>query len=146
MQKISVTVGRGSNKFWAKYSYGNKSVEFKSVKGFINGRSVYPDVVLHEMAHGYHTLKIGLDYRNGSPDGSISKELKQSLVAAWKRHKTDYASLGKNALIPKNKPSNSFFLKWATLNQLEYFAEMSTTRYGVHRYWAEIKDKGLSTT
>ena len=132
LQKMSFTLGRGSNAHWASYSYVRESVEFKTVDGFVNGRGFYPDVVLHELAHGYHELKIGVDYR--SKDG-------KRLTQAWENYKKRYKTMGKSVLVPKANPSNDFFLKWAAINQLEYFAEMSTAYFGVHRYWSKMRDK-----
>ncbi len=132
LQKMSFTLGRGSNVHWASYSYVRESVEFKSVEGFVNGRGFYPDLVLHELAHGYHELKMGVDYR--TKDG-------KRLTKAWESYKKRYKSMGKSALVPKANPSNDFFLKWASINQLEYFAEMSTTYFGLHRYWGKMRDK-----
>jgi len=124
LQSVRVVLGVPSNKGWAKYDNKVGEIQFKSVIAFVNGRHWYPDVLLHEMSHVYHAKAWEFDLK--------------ALTGPFKRHKARYEKMGRDALKLKPVPKNTLFLNYASSNEYEFFAEMSTVLFGVHRAWEQM--------
>jgi len=117
LQSVKVVLGVPSNHGWAKYDNKVGEIQFKTVIAFVNGRHWYPDVLLHEMSHVYHAKALAYDTK--------------PLTGPFRKHKVRYRSMGKDALELKTVPKNLLFLNYASSNEYEFFAEMSTVLFGV---------------
>lgn len=119
-----VVGGLPDQKGWAVTDGISNEIRFKNVFWFVAGRSAYPDVVWHEVAHVYHGQVLDYDLK--------------PFNKAFEKHKKRYEILGRNSLPLKKQNAPVEYLQYANRNGYEYFAEMSTVFFGVHRSWAKL--------
>ena len=125
LYKTKIVIGGLPNQQgWAVTDGITNEIRFKNVFWFVAGRSAYPDVMWHEMAHAYH--------------GEVLDHDLKPFNEAFKRHKERYERLGRKALPLKPQNSPVEYLQYANTNGYEYFAEMSTVFFGAHRSWARL--------
>lgn len=116
--------GLPDQKGWAVTDTKSNEIRFKNVFWFVAGRSAYPDVMWHEMAHAYH--------------GKVLDHDLKPFNEAYEKHKKRFKVHGRKSLPLKKQNAPVEYLQYANTNGYEYFAEMSVVFFGMHRSWARL--------
>jgi len=94
-------------------------VELANCRNFLEWTHAQPWMVLHELAHGYHHLKLGVDH----------PEIRACLAAARE------AKLYDSVMHISGRKRKHY----ALTNETEYFAEMSEAYFGTNDFYPFVR-------